>query len=159
MKIKGTKKMYVTVTGIKNYSGVRPFTIGALLLAVKEPENAYDSEAIAVYDRYCDKVGYIANSVNTKANGTMSAGRIYDKCGRIMMIAVRFATRSEAICEVIDKDCTRRETLLEYIDDEDGEEFLDELIDSGSTFRFSDIDIISDDDTNYPDDDSDIFKF
>lgn len=27
------------------------------------------------------RVGYIANSANTKANGTMSAARIYDKVG------------------------------------------------------------------------------
>ena len=45
---------------------------------VKEPDNSYDMEAIAVkYDN--ETIAYVANSVSTVVKGTMSAGRIYDK--------------------------------------------------------------------------------
>jgi len=45
----------------------------------------------------------VANSVNTVAKGTMSAGRIYDKTDNEFDIIVRFVTRASVICEVIEE--------------------------------------------------------
>ena len=56
--------------------------VGNILTLVKEPDNNYDTEAIAL--KLDDKkIGYVANSANTVVKGTMSAGRIYDKIKNI----------------------------------------------------------------------------
>ena len=47
-------------------------------------------------------MGYIANSASTKANGTMSAARIYDYVGRQFLIEVCFSTQTKVICHGID---------------------------------------------------------
>ena len=46
-------------------------------------------------------VGYVANSVSTTANGTMSAGRIYDSVGDSFYAKVMFMTQSKVICKVL----------------------------------------------------------
>ena len=43
--LKGT---FVTITGFNHYKDRDPFSIGATFLCCKEPDNAYDSEAIKV---------------------------------------------------------------------------------------------------------------
>lgn len=64
---------------------------------VKEPNNSYDMEAIAV--KYSNEtIAYIANSVNTVERGTMSAGRIYDKFNNDCEIEIIFAG-----CQIIAK--------------------------------------------------------
>ncbi len=92
---------YVTIVGFSNYYGKEPFKIGAELLCEKEPDNSYDSEAIKVSLPVIGKVGYIANGVNTKANGTLSAGRIYDRVDDKFSVKVRFTTASKVIAELI----------------------------------------------------------
>ncbi len=96
--------LFVTVTGFSHYWNKTPFPIGAVLLCRKEPQNPYDSEAIAVWMQGGEKVGYIANSTNTKANGTMSAARIYDRIGDCFLIEVCFSTQSKIICRVTSPD-------------------------------------------------------
>lgn len=54
------------------------FKKGSIFDIVKEPDNLYDMEAIAVKQNN-ETIAYIANSINTVVRGTMSAGRIYDK--------------------------------------------------------------------------------
>ena len=93
--------IFVTVTGFHHYQDREPFPIGAVLLCCKEPENPYDSEAIRVLSAEGSKVGYIANGPSTKANGTMSAARIYDKVGDRFFIEVCFSTQTKIICKVI----------------------------------------------------------
>lgn len=95
---------FVTVTRLKNHQGKSPFTIGAKLLCFKEPNNPYDTEAIRVLAPGGTAVGYIANSVSTKANGTMSAARVYDHVGDRFLIEVCFSTQTKVICQVIQKD-------------------------------------------------------
>lgn len=56
----------------------KPLNVGNILTLVKEPDNNYDAEAIAV-TLDDEKIGYVANSTNTVVKGTMSAGRVYDK--------------------------------------------------------------------------------
>ena len=70
---------FVTITGLNNYYNKKPFEVGKIVKLVKEPDNQYDSEAIAVVLPFIDKVGYVANSTSTVYKGTVSAGRLYDK--------------------------------------------------------------------------------
>ena len=64
------KNIFVTITGFKHYYGLEPFKIGNLIRCIKEPSNPYDSDAIRAFLPYIGKVGYIANSPQTKAGGT-----------------------------------------------------------------------------------------
>ena len=64
------KNIFVTITGFKHYYGLEPFKIGNLIRCIKEPGNPYDSDAIRAFLPYIGKVGYIANSPQTKAGGT-----------------------------------------------------------------------------------------
>ena len=94
---------YISIVGFEQYFGMEPFKIGALLTCRKDPDNEYDDEAIAVFRSGTGKVGFIANSVHTKANGTSSAGRIYDSVGDKFTVTVRFTTRNCVIAEITDK--------------------------------------------------------
>ncbi len=91
---------FITITGFKHYYGLRPFAINNLMLCVKEPENPFDNEAIKVVLPLIGKVGYVANSPETMANGTMSAGRIYDRVKKYFYARVMFTTYSKVICKV-----------------------------------------------------------
>ena len=84
---------YVSIVGFKNYYDKRPFAIGTKLLCVKEPDNVYDSEAIKVTFPVLGTVGYIANSIQTKANGTLSAARVYEQVGEKFVVEVSFSTQ------------------------------------------------------------------
>ncbi len=57
----------------------KPFNVGTKLKLLKEPDNEFDGEAIAVEIENLGKVAYVANDVHTVIKGTYSAGRIYDK--------------------------------------------------------------------------------
>jgi hypothetical protein len=94
------KERYITITGFKHYYGLTPFAIGRLVKCVKEPENAYDSEAIKAVMPMIGKVGYVANSPDTAANGTMSAGRIYDHVKKYFYVRVMFTTFTKVICKI-----------------------------------------------------------
>lgn len=94
------KDRYITITGFKHYYGLTPFAIGNLVKCVKEPENSYDSEAIRAVLPVIGKVGYVANSPDTTANGTMSAGRIYDHVKKQFYVRVLFTTFTKVICKI-----------------------------------------------------------
>lgn len=93
--------MFVTITGFKFYYGLKPFEIGRKFECIKEVDNPYDKEAIRVELPIIGTVGYIANSPNTRANGTHSAGRIYDKVPKKFKVRVLFTTFTKVICEVL----------------------------------------------------------
>ncbi len=96
------KKQYVTITGFNYYYGLAPFTIGKKLVCKKEKSNPYDSEAIKVVIKNLGTVGYIANSPNTKATGTLSAGGIGNLVKKKFKVKVMFITSSKVICKVVD---------------------------------------------------------
>ncbi len=73
------KELYITITGVKHYYGMKPFKPGKIVKLIKDYKNEYDNEAIAVTLDHIDKIGYVANSTNTVYQETFSAGRIYDK--------------------------------------------------------------------------------
>jgi len=95
---------FVTITGINHYYGKKPFEIGRVIKLIKEPDNEYDSEAIFAFLPFIDKIGYVANSTYTVYDGTISAGRLYDKIENYTYGKVMFVTRSSAIVLVLDKD-------------------------------------------------------
>ena len=112
---------YVTIVGFKNYYGHAPFGIGNLIRCRKEPDNLYDKEAIKCTLPVIGTVGYIANSVNTVAGGTMSAGRVYDKVKNRFYVRVMFTTCSKIICKVENgelKELEKELQLQKLLDDD-----------------------------------------
>ena len=93
--------MFVTITGISNYYGAKPFEIGRVVRLVKEPDNKHDGDAIRVELPLIETIGYVANSTNTVYRGTYSAGRIYDKIEDSAFAEVAFITHSSVIAAVL----------------------------------------------------------
>ena len=88
---------------------------GKIIKLIKEPDNEYDSEAIAAFLPFIDKIGYVANSTNTVYCGTISSGRLYDKIEDYAYGRIMFITHSSAIALVLDRED------VEEPDDEDDE--------------------------------------
>ncbi len=95
---------FVTVCGFSSYQGIEPFQIGARFMCRKEPSNTYDDEAIRVMDESGVTIGYLANGGSTRAGGTLSASRVYDRVGQLFVIEVWFTTRTKVICKIINFD-------------------------------------------------------
>ncbi len=95
---------FVTVCGFSAYRGIEPFNIGARFMCQKEPNNPHDDEAIRVMDESGVTIGYLANGGSTRANGTLSASRVYDRVGSLFVIEVWFTTRTKVICKVVHFD-------------------------------------------------------
>ena len=95
---------FVTITGINHYYGKKPFEIGRIFKIIKEPDNDYDDEAICAFLPFIEKIGYVANSTNTVYQGTVSAGRLYDKIEDYAYAKTMFITHSSVIAIVLDKD-------------------------------------------------------
>lgn len=117
--------MYITVQTFGKLHGSKPLAIDRIVKLVKEPDNKYDAEAIACEMRYFGKIGYVSNSVNTVAKGTMSAGRLYDKIGDEYVAKVKFIIGSEAIAKVLDSE----EFVHEAEDPESDMHYLFEKLD------------------------------
>lgn len=113
------KTYFITITGISHYYGRKPFEIGRVIKLIKEPDNEYDKEAIVAFLPFIDKIGYVANSTNTVYDGTISAGRLYDKIEDYAYAKVMFVTHSSVIALVLDKDDVEKE---EDEDDNETEE-------------------------------------
>lgn len=101
--------MFITLTGFNNYFKMKPFAIGNVIACVKDKGNEYDEEAIKAVMPMLGTVAYVANSVDTVAGGTLSAGRIYDKVGDKFYVKVRFTTQTKVICEVIEGEEAERQ--------------------------------------------------
>ncbi len=106
--------MYITITAFQNMHGSKPLKLNAIVKLVKEPDNKYDTEAIACEMRYFGKIGYVANSTNTVVIGCMSAGRVYDKINDEYFAKIKFVTGQTAIAKVLTSD--------EYIEEEENPE-------------------------------------
>lgn len=70
--------IYITINHLDDFNGLSNIKVGDTLTLIKDLDNPYDDEAIAVYNKDEIKVGYVANSVDTVARGTYSAGRVYE---------------------------------------------------------------------------------
>ena len=92
---------FVTITGVRNYYGMKPFRVGKIFRIVKEEDNDYDEEAIRAELPMIDTIGYVANSTNTVFAGTVSAGRLYDKIDDYAYAQTMFITHSSVIALVL----------------------------------------------------------
>lgn len=98
------KNNFVTITGISHYYGSKPFKIGSIFKLVKEENNSYDGEAIRAELPMIDTIGYVANSTHTVYDGTISAGRLYDKIEDHAFAQTLFITHSSIIAVVLSDD-------------------------------------------------------
>lgn len=98
------KTYLITVTGIDHYYGKKPFEIGRVFKLIKDVDNEHDKEAIMAYLPFIEKIGYVANSTHTVYQGTISAGRLYDKIDDYAYAKVVVVTHSSVIAVVLDKE-------------------------------------------------------
>ena len=70
--------IFSTINHLDDFMSANNLRVGIKLKLKKDYDNQYDDEAIAVYSEHGNKIGYVANSVNTVCRGTRSAGRAYD---------------------------------------------------------------------------------
>ena len=96
--------MYITIQALNNMHGSKPLKIDAIVKLVKEPDNKYDTEAIACEMRYFGKIGYVSNSTNTVVIGSMSAGRLYDTINDDYFARIKFSTGQTALAKVLTSD-------------------------------------------------------
>lgn len=91
---------FITITNIKEYIEMGMIKIGEVLHLKKEPENAYDMEAILVEDKNEIPIGHVANSVNSVAKGTHSAGYIYQSFRDSILCTVKFIYHDMIIAQL-----------------------------------------------------------
>ena len=96
-------KVYFTLTGTKHYYGNEFLKRGMKVQLEKEPDNAYDKEAILVKLEGLGKLGYVANSPYTVLGDSASAGRLYDRIGKKAYGKVILVTPQGALCKVSKK--------------------------------------------------------
>jgi|SRR4051812_21173228 len=93
---------YVSVVGLGHYFGVDIFKVGQKIILKKDYENKYDEEAIQAELEMVGKVGYVANTYQTVAKGTRSAGRIYDTFDTECTGQVVFIVKDTVIVKLLD---------------------------------------------------------
>lgn len=98
------KNIFVTITGQNHYLGMKPYKVGRIVKLVKDKDNEYDEDAIAVKLPYIDEIGYVANSTHSVFQGTYSASRLYDKIGDMALAEVMIITHSSVIARVLSKE-------------------------------------------------------
>ena len=93
------KNIFVTITGFQHYYGREPFQI-AISSAV--PRSRAIRTTAMPSARFCrtSQGRYIANSPQTKAGGTESASRIYERVPKRFYVRVLFTTCTKIICRV-----------------------------------------------------------
>lgn len=99
-EIEAVNKIYFTVTGLHYHLGDEFLEIGNKINLVKEPENAFDHEAILVKLPGLGTIGHVANSVRTVLGESYSAGRLYDKIGDEAVGIVKYKLDRGIICEL-----------------------------------------------------------
>ena len=93
--------MYITITGLDHYMGTEALRPGDKLYLIKDTKNAYDDEAIKVIGDNDTTYGYVANSVDTVARGTHSAGYIYNSINDNQKCKVAFILDERVIAELV----------------------------------------------------------
>ena len=93
--------MFITIAGVEHYLGIESLTIGQELLLKKEPNNRYDDESIKVETETGATCGHVANSVNTVARGTHSAGYVYNSINDCQRCKITFILDEKIIAELI----------------------------------------------------------
>ena len=106
-------KIYFTLTGVKHYYGTDFLEKGMKIRLEKEPDNAYDKEAIQVTLSGLGKIGYVANSPYTVIGESMSAGRLYDKIGDTADAKILMITPAGVLCKVCKKSLSKEKAKEE----------------------------------------------
>lgn len=124
--------MFITVISFKNLHGEKAFRLGGIIKLIKEPDNKYDTEAIACEMRYFGKMGYVANSTNTVIKGCMSSGRVFDKIGDEYFAKIEFITGNTAIAKILSSDefieeIENPESDVHYLCENPSELHIDEI--------------------------------
>ncbi len=95
------KNVYFTITGMNYYFGSSFLKLGMKVKLRKEPDNAYDKEAIKVELKGLGTIGHVANSTRTVLGESRSAGRIYDSFKKKAKGRVLYVTDRGAVCELM----------------------------------------------------------
>ena len=95
------KNVYFTITGMNYYFGSDFLKPGMKVKLRKEPDNAYDKEAIKVELKGLGTIGHVANSTRTVLGESSSAGRIYDSFKKKAKGRVLYVTNRGAVCELM----------------------------------------------------------
>ena len=93
--------MFITIVGVENYIGTESLVIGQELFLKKEPDNRHDDESIKVVTDSGATCGHVANSVNTVARGSHSAGYAYCSIKEQQKCKVKFIVQDSVIAELI----------------------------------------------------------
>ena len=93
-------KIYFTLTGTDYYHGKDYLKNGMRIKLIKEPDNAYDAEAIKVMMKGVGHCGYVANSTYTVKGESWSAGRLYDHIGKKAKGTVKLVLPDAVICKL-----------------------------------------------------------
>ena len=101
-------KIYFTLTGTKYYHGKEFLEPRMVVKLVKEPDNKFDKEAIAVRLEGMDVIGYVANSAHTVIGESMSAGRIYDRIGEKAYGTVQYVLPTGVLCKLSKKSLKKK---------------------------------------------------
>jgi hypothetical protein len=96
--------VFITIIAFNKFHGTKPLKLDGIVKLVKEPDNKYDTEAIACEMRYFGKIGYVANSTNTVIKGCMSSGRVFDKIDDEYFARIKFITSNNAIAKILSAD-------------------------------------------------------
>lgn len=79
------KDTLITITGLNYRFGSEFLKKGMKVKLVKEPDNVHDKEAIRVDFEGLGTIAYVANSTKTVQGECLSAGRLYDRIGKVVM--------------------------------------------------------------------------
>ena len=93
-----SRKIYFTLTGTNHYFGKDFMKPGMTVHLIKEPDNAYDKEAVRIEMKGLGKVGYVANSPYTVHGESMSAGRLYDRIGNKAKGKILYVLNDSVLC-------------------------------------------------------------
>ncbi|MBQ6368062.1 MAG: hypothetical protein IJJ30_05980 [Erysipelotrichaceae bacterium] len=104
------KSIFITIDHLPDCVRTQVAQVGQELTLKKDTGNAFDDEAIRVFNKNNSAIGYVANSVETVARGTYSAGRVYDKIEDGQKCVVRFMIEDYLIAEIA---CAEAENALE----------------------------------------------
>jgi len=92
---------YITIVGADNYVGIEALKPGTVLSLKKDKNNSYDDEAIMVTGNSEACYGFVANSIDTVARGTHSAGYIYNMLSENPSCEVLFVLEDSGIAKLI----------------------------------------------------------
>ncbi|MBQ9328834.1 MAG: hypothetical protein IJ225_09915 [Solobacterium sp.] len=102
------ERTYITLIQLDEYMASDFVMPGRRLILKKEPDHL-DDEAIAVYSPHDTKFGIVANSSDTVAHGTHSAGYIYRDFQNETACMVRFRLGDMAIAELMEEETVHEE--------------------------------------------------